>query len=384
MAIEVYPDADSVHKPTDRPNVGSTQEQRFEAVVGLTAADWEQYKRRVGAFGQEAERILRALKDCLSAAGIPSLADLGDIADEVEKWRVRWDFQASPSHARLNLRESKLDFPGQRKHTLERQNAHAGHAFLVMDVQPERESDHPGRLERAYAVACAEVDFSQPPTAGTFIGAAKGGLGLAKSIVELAAGWLQALTGPRACEDMEITYHVPACPGGGSYRRLARRAAPCGIEGTFRGTGMGEYGNRITWHGQARLVADGTEPGPGGAEWTRFRLASGSVTVQSRGGSPCALDAGPVTFRLTRGQILLEPGEAPRYSADIPAGADPAYETTARLVCPSHTQAVPGWHHAGAWLVTIDPRFRPARGRMLAGTARWKEQTWKWDFRLSS
>lgn len=189
VAIEVYPDAESVHKPTEQPNVKSTRTQRFEAIADLTVEDWGRYQRELNAFGEEVGGLLRALKDCLGAAGIPSLTDLGDIADEVEKWHVTWDFQASPNHARLNVRESKLDFPGQRKHKLKRRNAHSGHAFLVVDVQPERESDHPGRLERAQAAACAQVDFSQPPSTSTFIGAAKGGLGLAKSIVELAAGW---------------------------------------------------------------------------------------------------------------------------------------------------------------------------------------------------
>ncbi len=345
VAIEVYPDADSVHKPTEQPNVRSARQQRFEAVAGLTAADWERYTREIGAFAGDVAQILRALKDCLGASGVPMLTDLGDIADEVEKWHVKWDFQASPNHARLNVRESKFDFPGQRKHKLKRRNVHSGHAFLVVDVQPERESDHPGRLERAQAVACAQVDFSQPPSTSTFTGAAKGGLGLAKSIVELAAGWIQALVGPRACEVMEITYHVAACPGGGSFRRLAQEAAApavCQISGTFGGAYIPEnpYEWTVSWRGEATFVSEKTYPGPSGATIIEFKLVRGTVTVQGRGGSPCRVEFGPVTITrpLLGGAELVLRGKRPwRYAISITSAAT----VDATVVCPDHTAVIP-------------------------------------------
>jgi hypothetical protein len=43
---------------------------------------------------------------------VPTLADLGDIADEVVKWHVTWTFQASPNHAYVNVKESAFNVPG--------------------------------------------------------------------------------------------------------------------------------------------------------------------------------------------------------------------------------------------------------------------------------
>jgi hypothetical protein len=356
VAVEVYAEEESLHKPLDLPNVPSVRTVRFEAVAGLTEADWQRYRREAGAFGEEAERLLRALKDCLGQSGVPTLVDLGDIADEVVKWHVTWTFQASPNHAYVNVKRSTFNFPGQRKHTLTRRDAHSGHAFLAVDVKPEREENHPGRLERAEAEACAELDFSQPPSFWTFVRGAKGGLGLAASLVELTAGWLQALVGPSACDATEITYHVPACPGAASFRRLAQKAMPavCQISGTFSVTSTSRTPPSTgTVRGEATFV--GTEEAPG--KLIVFKLLRGSVTAQARGGVPCTLEWGPVARprrhaeeRVTNVQV--------EHAVGVSGGRDSASRSGSPSGPPAAT-AVGSWPGRPGEI----PRTRPDRDR---------------------
>lgn len=231
-----------VHKPMEQLNVDSDRSVAPTAVAGLSDKDWEEYKREVDRLGTESEELSQSVKDCFGFIGMPAPTDLADLADEMNKWRIEWTIGSGTQfHARINVTESKFDFPGQMAHYLKKVSDHEGGAVMRMDVLPEREEDHPGVLYAVNVIATAELDVSQPPSFQTFVDAAMGPMGLASSLVEAGAGMLQSIAGPTASTPLEVNYHVAQCTGGSSKPARLVSAKPS-AEGSWRARITGDAG----------------------------------------------------------------------------------------------------------------------------------------------
>lgn len=177
----------------------------FTARAGVSEADWEAYQAQRTEAVEAANRVVR---DCLSSVGLPTLADLGEIANDAASWRVRWRLpEGSPEHAFISLDNNDFYLPGQLAMQLSRQGPYSAAATLVVDLTHEKGREHRGYESQAPVTARAEVDTTQPPSLGTLVNAMKGGLGLIDSIVEVAAGWYQEMAPPKAYATLTVTFH---------------------------------------------------------------------------------------------------------------------------------------------------------------------------------
>ena len=213
----------SVHKPPP----GETHAVRFDATVGVNESDWKAYQRLMG--GEAVSRADRAVRDCLRTAGVPVLTDLGDIAKDAESWLVEWRLvEGSPRHATIPYRVqghvlNHFFLPGRLAMKLKPAGPYGASTGLVVQLALEDEAKHPRRFTRGYVVAEAAVDAAQPPSVLTIVKGLKGAyslrqalssgssatsahLALADILVELTAGWIQALVLPRARASVEVTF----------------------------------------------------------------------------------------------------------------------------------------------------------------------------------
>lgn len=94
---------------------------------------------------------------------------------------------------------------------------------MLLTVRGEPRSSHKGHdytscdkrnpCKTGYPTVIAEVVTTKPPDFFTFAGAAAGGLGLGKAVVDLGAGWIQALAKPSGSAVLKVTTHakLPDC-----------------------------------------------------------------------------------------------------------------------------------------------------------------------------
>jgi hypothetical protein len=218
-------DFDSVHKPLRLANQPSTRPARFGAVAGINEHDWQEYQRELEQMGRYGRPGVRSVRDCFGFLGLPVPTTVEDLARELKNWHVTWKLSANDQDARITD-ESQFDAGFRRQ----RLRAIPGNAFehaaaLTIAVQPEELADHRSRRKldectdsdpcaSATATAHAELRTDKPPNLNTFrrVMEEKLGLGLAESIAELAAGWLQSLMTIDEEADLDITFHT--CPTG--------------------------------------------------------------------------------------------------------------------------------------------------------------------------
>jgi hypothetical protein len=201
---------------------------RFTATTGVSEEDWKEYERLMG--GKTGTVADRAVRDCLKAAGMPVLANLGEIAKEAEKWLVEWRLvEGSPPHADIPYRDmygnviNNFFLPGRLAMKLQRTSPYSASAGLVVRVMQENASRHPRRFVTAHVTAQAAVDAAQPPSIANLVKGIKGANSLREAIlggrsttsarmafydtlVDLLVGWFEAMVMPKAYGSLEVTY----------------------------------------------------------------------------------------------------------------------------------------------------------------------------------
>jgi hypothetical protein len=215
-AIRVFPqEADSVHK-----GVGRTVLFHMSAIAGLS----EEAKRQFEADEFQRSTLVRAFRDCVKAAGVPIYDDLKDIADGLDKWRVRWRDFGSTTLAVVNARASRFDDPGRQAHRLRRLNDTEGAATLAIDIQAENPKFHHdpnAQLVHGTWGVTADLEAAKPPDPKKIMSIIKGalasgpamelefGIAIADAISDILANWTLAVVTPSDRGTLDVTEHVP-------------------------------------------------------------------------------------------------------------------------------------------------------------------------------
>ena len=198
--ITVSADPVSTHKPPEGPGLAS-----YTATAGISEEDWKEFEKALNADGAKVDR---ALRDCMNNLGLPTKADVSDLAKEAENWLVDWRLtDGSPPHAWISLKNNDFYLKGRMAMKLKRSSPYSASAKLTVDILPE--SSRTGKIVRTYVTAQASLDAAGMPGLGTLINVLKGPLGLADSLLELCAGWYQFMNMPKAYGTVEVEYHCP-------------------------------------------------------------------------------------------------------------------------------------------------------------------------------
>lgn len=198
--VSVTPEPMSIHKP-----LGNNEYVAFTATAGVSDKDLEDYERAV----KDLSQADRATRDCLEAAGMPRMSNIGDLAKETEGWLIEWKIvEGSPPHAYFSVDTNDFAISGTRQAMrLQRSGASSATAVFVVDILPEQA--HNGEVVRAYVTARASVDAATAPSIGSILGPLSGVLGLVEALVELGTGWFQYMNQPKAYGTVEVEYHCP-------------------------------------------------------------------------------------------------------------------------------------------------------------------------------
>jgi hypothetical protein len=176
--------------------------EQFGALAGYPPEDIEAYRKELDKIDRLSLREQGLARDCFAALGLPLLTNLDDLAGEVDSYRLSWTFQQErPGTARVNAGRTRALGYGFPRTKLQPVGTSEGRAILAIDILPG-----PGGRKSRRIGACADLDASQQPGIKTFAAAVQGGLGLADSIAELGAGWLQAVATPTTCNAMDVHY----------------------------------------------------------------------------------------------------------------------------------------------------------------------------------
>jgi hypothetical protein len=214
--IRVFPqEADSVHK-----GVGRTVLFHMSAIAGLNEAA----KKELETADFERSTLMKAFRDCAKAAGLPVPEDVKDIADGLDKWRIRWRDFGSTTLALVNARASKFDYPGRQAHRLRRVNDTEGVATLAIDIQeenPKIHNDPDAQLVHGTWGVTADLEAAKPPDPKKIKAIVDGalapspymevefGVAIADSITDILANWTLAAVTPNDRGTLDVTEHVP-------------------------------------------------------------------------------------------------------------------------------------------------------------------------------
>lgn len=189
--------------PAHRPAPDGEELVTVRASAGIDEDDWEEYRDAMNR-----AETSEAVKDCLASLGLPSWSDLGDIAESAEKWRVRWVLgRGSPRHAMHRIAGNDWLHVGSRQMRLQRTSRTTVEARYTFMLTEEWKDGHEGDQYDGEVEVTAELITAEPPTVGTFAGAAGGLSGVIKALIELGAGWFQTVVTPESTILVPVTYH---------------------------------------------------------------------------------------------------------------------------------------------------------------------------------
>ena len=198
--ITVTPDPSSTHKPPEGPGL-----VRYTATAGISDEDWKEFEQ---ALNKDGAKVDRAVRDCLNNLGLPTKADVSDLAKDAENWLVEWRLtDGSPPHAWISLANNDFYLKGRMAMKLQRAGPYSASAKLTVDILPE--ASRTGKIIRTYVTAQASLDAAGMPGLGTLVNVFKGAFGLAESILDLCVGWYQFMNMPKAYGTVEVDYHCP-------------------------------------------------------------------------------------------------------------------------------------------------------------------------------
>ncbi len=211
--VQVIVSERRMHKPVEIDNI----DVMFDAVAGVSDADWEAYQQKWG--GDAGMEFNARAKECLDSLGLPRPPDLGDLAKDAENWSVEWKIvEGSPEHAEPSP-DNDWNGPDGRplpaasrfEKPLTRSGAYSASTSFKVRLKPETRAAHEGGgpLTTSPVTVRASLKSGAMPSLGTFVNGAKGGLGLADALVELAAGWFQTMVTPKSYATIAVEYESP-------------------------------------------------------------------------------------------------------------------------------------------------------------------------------
>ena len=202
-----------LHKPNeDDPEIHTT----FTAKTGVDPDAFKGWVKDNG--GPNGVRELNDDTRCAEALGMPSLTDVGDVAEDVENWMVDWEvIDGMPEHAELattcgstpTSTCNRFDRSSTLGMKLRRTGASVAEADLFVRVKEERKSDHAkGAVEHEVPVSVrAKVDASSMPSISPLN--LTNPAGLIGPGLETIAGLVQSSFKPSSEATVIVTYHQP-------------------------------------------------------------------------------------------------------------------------------------------------------------------------------
>ena len=200
--VTVKGDVEKMHKP-DTP----FKFVFYTATAGVDPEELKAYEE----LSKKAAGMDKALRDCLGWGGIADVDSIKDVAEDAERWLLDWRLHADPADAIWAPRDQQdaVYKMGRWAVPMKRVSASSVEAKFVVRVKSEGSGRHSGPLGNSKVVVSAEVDSSGMPALSTFINAAKGVMGIADSLVELAAGWTRVVFKPQAQAVLDLEFHCP-------------------------------------------------------------------------------------------------------------------------------------------------------------------------------
>jgi hypothetical protein len=200
-----------LHKPNeDDPEIHTT----FTAKTGVDPDAFKEWVKDNG--GPNGVRELNDDTRCAEALGMPSLTDVGDVADDIENWIVDWEvIEGMPEHAELAVTCgsaptsvcNKFDRFSTLGMKLRRTGSSVGEADLFVRIKEEKKSVHtPGAIELEVPVSVrAKIDASSMPSISP--GNLTSPVGLIGPGLETIAGLIQSSFKPSSKATVIVTYH---------------------------------------------------------------------------------------------------------------------------------------------------------------------------------
>lgn len=210
VTLEIEPAA--LHKST-----GVNAPAAAMLVAGISDAEWEKAKK-----DRDSSPFAAQLKACARAMGIPVTTDLVDVGDATSTWRVAWELRDGAAHAQFEgcqfipSCDRNAVAAGRLERSLSKRSDHSAQDTVILEIKPEKETDHPGEEKTAPVRVCAHVRTDKPPDLGTFLNVGTvgtfgpGGIAsLASSVSNILLGWWQFVFTLDACAKTDVSFHVP-------------------------------------------------------------------------------------------------------------------------------------------------------------------------------
>jgi hypothetical protein len=227
-----------IEKPEEQQNYQAGQDQygdaMFVAIVGLTDSAQKQFDQEIsGIKSPEWRELRKILSDCASYFGVPTPTFNSDVAEDIDTFKVRWTLHASPKTANYEFKKTKwfsttgTGFKGSLERFSPTIATHTMH--VAIPTQPVW-TTHPDDFYQHTDTAQATADLllAQPPTAGTAISAAAGGLGVADAILETLVGFFQTVAPPSDTGAITVSEHLPKCGPLGGLAVFTYTPGTCG------------------------------------------------------------------------------------------------------------------------------------------------------------
>ncbi|HEY9450564.1 MAG TPA: hypothetical protein VIQ74_14270 [Gemmatimonadaceae bacterium] len=189
--------------PAHRPSPDVEKTATVVARAGIDPKEWEEYQQSL-----KSTQLVGSVRDCLETAGLPTWADMADIAADAETWRVQWTLgEGSPKHALHQIAGNDWYNMGQRTMRLKRTSPMSAEARYTFKLTEEIADGHQGQQYDGQVQVIAALRTAKAPSVSLLTDAAAGIVGLAKSLTDLGIGWFQTVVTPKSDIMVPITYH---------------------------------------------------------------------------------------------------------------------------------------------------------------------------------
>ncbi|MEX2546198.1 MAG: hypothetical protein WD830_00245 [Chloroflexota bacterium] len=204
----------SIHKP-----VGANERVAAMLTAGIPDAKWAQ-----AIADRNNSPAASHLKACARLLGIPVTSDLIDVGEATSSWRVSWDITQGDAHAQFEgcqfipSCDPRAVAAGRLERSLAKNNDHSGKDLVIVEIKPEKETDHPGREVSERVRVCAHLRTDKPPDVATILNAGSAGVSgvtvggvasLASSVANILLSWWQFVFTIDKCANTTVNFHVP-------------------------------------------------------------------------------------------------------------------------------------------------------------------------------
>lgn len=189
------------------------------ATVGVDAEKLSEVEAAKG--GAQASEQQQQAQDCLGSLGIPTPADIRDVANDAENWRVSWSIIAGGGSQVVWSPGQTWDINLRTEKKVTRASDSTAESKVSFDIFPQTSRADVGNLRTRKAVFKVQLRRGSVPQAGTAWGAGKAGfaaaaanpiaaaLGLTDASVDILGGWLLEAFSPSAQATQLLTEVEP-------------------------------------------------------------------------------------------------------------------------------------------------------------------------------